>query len=124
MSVTVISFRQKISLHVRTTFSSVRRYGLNTLAAPIAEEAIVPREISRADRVERDIEGGFRRVILVVVLKSKIFPTELRRESTETGRLGEEPFSEGDGEGVGIPSVSTTFEGSSFHSPAEGDEET
>lgn len=66
-------------------------------------------------------------MIFVVVLKSKILPTELRRESSESGREGEDLssvencFSEGDG--VGIPSVSTTFVGSSFHTPGEGEEE-
>ena len=65
-------------------------------------------------------------MIFVVVLKSKILPTELRCESSDTGREGEDLsvencFSEGDG--VGIPRVSTTFVGSSFHTPDEGNEE-
>lgn len=77
------------------------------MAALIDAEAIVPRESSSAFRVEKEVERGFRRVIFVVVLKSKTLLTELRRDSRDTGREElfsvENCFSEGDG--VGIPNV-------------------
>jgi hypothetical protein len=57
-------------------------------------------------------------VIFVVVLKSKILPTDLLGDSSDSGRevlFSEENWcSEGDGV-VGIPNVSNTFMGSTFH---------